>query len=58
MNAELARAKVYNVLVQKQITALTDLRNKAAHGQWKEFTKDQVATMLPQVRDFMAANFS
>lgn len=32
MNADLAKAGVYNLLKQKQITALADLRNKAAHG--------------------------
>lgn len=33
MNADLARAGVYSKLVQKRVTALADLRNKAAHGQ-------------------------
>src|SRR5688572_1233352 len=42
MNAQLAKAGVYNVLTQKQITALADLRNKAAHGNWNEFTKEDV----------------
>jgi hypothetical protein len=34
MNADLAKAGAYNLLTQKQITALADLRNKAAHGKW------------------------
>ncbi len=58
MNTELTRASVYNGLVQKQVTMLADLRNKAAHGQWTEFTEAQVATMLPQVRAFMTQHFS
>jgi len=32
MNAYLAKAGAYNVLAQKQITAIADLRNRAAHG--------------------------
>jgi hypothetical protein len=34
MNASLAKQGVYNKLMQKRITALADIRNKAAHGQW------------------------
>jgi len=30
----LLRKEFYNSLVQKKITALADLRNKAAHGNW------------------------
>lgn len=33
MNADLAKAGVYNKLRQKQITALADIRNSAAHGR-------------------------
>ena len=58
MNAELAKAGAYNLLWQKNITALADLRNKAAHGQWDQFTKDDVATMLQQVRSFMTNHYS
>ncbi len=58
MNADLAKRGVYNKLVQKQVTALADLRNKAAHGQWDQFTKADVANMLQQVRAFMATHFS
>jgi len=58
MNADLAKAGVYNKLVQKQVTALADLRNKAAHGQWDQFTEADVVTMLQQVRSFMAQHFS
>ena len=42
MNADLAKAGVYNRLVQKQITALAEIRNSAAHGQTEQFTKDDV----------------
>lgn len=58
MNAYLAKAGVYNVLVQKKITALADLRNKAAHGKWNEFTSTDVEQMIAQVRSFMEDYFS
>ncbi len=58
MNADLAKAGVYNLLVQKQITALADLRNNAAHGRWTEFTDKDVGQMLIQVRAFMTTHFS
>jgi hypothetical protein len=58
MNADLAKAGAYNVLTQKRITALADLRNKAAHGQWDQFTREDVAGMLRDVRSFMETHFS
>ena len=57
MNADLAKSGVYNLLKQKQITALADLRNKAAHGQGS-FTKDDVEDMIRAVRRFMEDYFS
>ena len=57
MNADLAKAGVYNLLKQKQITALADLRNKAAHGQGG-FTKEDVEGMIKDVRRFMEDYFS
>lgn len=54
MNADLAKHGAYTKLVQKNITFLADLRNKAAHGQWDELTPDLVQDMLHQVRRFMA----
>lgn len=53
MNAELAKKGSYNTLVQKRVTALADLRNKAAHGNWSEFSKTDVDDMLRQVRNFI-----
>jgi hypothetical protein len=49
MNADLAKAGVYNSLVQKRITALAAVRNSAAHGNADEFTKEDVSAMI---RDF------
>ena len=58
MNADLAKAGVFSVLVQKRITALADLRNKAAHGRWTEFTRDDVKEMVPGVRRLMEEHFA
>ncbi len=57
MNADLAKTGVYNLLKQKQITALADLRNKAAHGLGG-FTKEDVEGMIRDVRRFMEDYFS
>jgi hypothetical protein len=51
MNSELAKKSLYNVLVQKRITWLADLRNKAAHGEWTEFDKTDVERMIPGLRN-------
>lgn len=56
MNSELAGANVYSKLDQKNITAWLDLRNKAAHGKYSEYTKDQVALLIQSVRDFITRN--
>jgi hypothetical protein len=54
MNSELAAAKAYNILDQKNITAWLDLRNKAAHGKYSEYTIEQVTLMLTGVKNFFA----
>jgi hypothetical protein len=53
MNADLAKAGVYSKLVQKRVTALADLRNRAAHGDWKDFAAADVDEMLTSVRRFV-----
>ena len=58
MNVELTKAGIYNALWQKKITALADIRNKAAHGKWKEFTEKDVEDMIRDVRRFMEDYFS
>lgn len=54
LNAELAKAGVYNKLVQKRITALADIRNNADHGHFNNFTRDDVEDMVKWVRKFTA----
>jgi hypothetical protein len=58
MNIALVKAGIYNTLTQKKITALADIRNKAAHGKWGEFSNKDVEQMIVQVQDFMAVHFS
>ena len=36
--------------------AWNDTRNKAAHGKYSEYTKDQVALLIQSVRDFITRN--
>ncbi len=58
MNAALAKSGVYSKLTQKRITALADIRNRAAHGEWGEFTNGDVEAMLRDVRQFMETHFA
>ncbi|WP_199269624.1 hypothetical protein [Formosa sp. L2A11] len=56
LNAELSKSFIYNKLDQKNIIAWLDLRNHAAHGNYSNYTKDQVKIMLNGVMDFIARN--
>ena len=53
LNADLPRATAYSVLDQKNVTAWRDLRNKAAHGEYGEYTKEQVGLMIGSAQDFI-----
>jgi hypothetical protein len=53
LNSELAQIGVYGKLEQKQVTAWLDLRNKAAHGRYNEFSAEQVRLFLMGLRDFI-----
>ena len=54
MNSELASSQIYGKLEQKSVTAWLDLRNKAAHAKYNEYTNDQVKVMLMGVREFVS----
>ena len=54
MNDDLSRVDAYNKLDQKNVTAWLDLRNKAAHGLYGQYTHEQVGMMLSGVREFAA----
>ena len=53
MNNNLASCNAYGKLDQKNVTAWLDLRNKAAHGEYDEYNKEQVSLMLMGVRGFI-----
>jgi uncharacterized protein (UPF0332 family) len=52
MNAELAKQGAYDKLIQKKVTWLADIRNKAAHGKWDEFTNKDADEMVRATRRF------
>lgn len=54
LNSELAAAGVYSKLDQKNVTAWLGLRNHAAHGQYDDYTKEQVALLLQATSDFIS----
>lgn len=54
LNADLAKASVYDKLVQKRITALADIRNNADHGHFDKFTPEDVVDMVKWLRRFTA----
>lgn len=56
LNADLAKANIYEKLDQKNVTAWLDLRNKAAHGKYSEYKSDQVKIMIQSIRDFITRN--
>jgi hypothetical protein len=56
LNSALASAKAYEKLDQKSVTAWLDLRNKAAHGHYDDYTIDQVRLMVDGIRNFLLRN--
>lgn len=53
LNNDLTSANVYSKLDQKNVTSWLDLRNKAAHAKYAEYTKEQVALLFQSIRDFI-----
>lgn len=56
INAELCAASAYTKLDHKNVTAWLDLRNKAAHGHYDQYTQQQVELLSQSVRDFLTRN--
>jgi len=52
MNSSLAGDGVYSKLEQKQITTWAHIRNKSAHGEYEEYTIEQVKMMMMFVQKF------
>ncbi len=53
LSAELSKYQVINKLDEKAIIAWLDLRNKAAHGKYEEYTKEQVELLIQSIINFM-----
>lgn len=56
LNTDLSAKLIYNKLDQKTVTSCLDLRNKAAHGRYNEYNKEQVKNMMKAVIEFMSRN--
>jgi len=56
LNADIQKAGVYNLLQQKSVTAWLDLRNKAAHGKYVEYSVEQVQLMLAGLQVFLLSH--
>ncbi|HPH88601.1 MAG TPA: hypothetical protein PKV76_09000 [Chitinophagales bacterium] len=54
LNTDLSSAGVYNILDQKNVTAWLDLRNKAAHAKYLEYSKEQVEIMYSGILNFIS----
>ena len=53
LNSELGKKGVYTKFDQKSVTAWLSLRNNAAHGNYSEYTKEQVQLLVNSIRDFI-----
>jgi hypothetical protein len=51
---DLKKAGVFNELKAKQLRSWADIRNKAAHGEFDAFTKQDVEQMLHGINNFLA----
>lgn len=55
MNDDLKKNGIHGGIDHKNINAWLELRNKAAHGKYAEYTKDHVELMLSGISNFIAA---
>lgn len=53
MNSQLAKSGLYSKLQQKQITAIADIRNSAAHGKPELFSEQDVRNMIRDIESFL-----
>lgn len=58
MNDDLARAGIYNIIQQKQILVLANIRNSAAHGKSDEFTQNDVSNMINSIETFLITHLN
>jgi len=52
LNAELAKAGVYDLPTQKRVAALAEIRERAHHGQFDKIRREDVEEMVKWVRRF------
>jgi hypothetical protein len=55
MNVELCKASVYGMPQQKNITAWLEYRNKAAHGKYDEYNKEDIRIMHQGIMNFVSS---
>ncbi len=53
LNNDIYKDNIYNSLVHKNVTSWLDLRNKAAHGKYNEYSKENVELMYQGVLNFL-----
>jgi hypothetical protein len=56
LNSSLAAGKIYGSVEEANVTAWIRLRNKAAHGNYAEYTDQHVKGMIDGIRDFISRN--
>jgi len=56
LNDDLTKLGVYNKIDNKTVVAWLGIRNDAAHGNFNQYDKKQVESMLNDVRYFIARN--
>lgn len=54
LNDELSSVNAYSKLDQKNVKAWLDLRNKAAHAEYNQYTIEQVSLLLQSIRNFIS----
>lgn len=58
LNQKCCTAGIYNALTQKKVQVWTDIRNNADHGNFGEYTEQDVKDMHKGVADFLAQRLS
>jgi len=53
VNGALQKADVYNKLTNRQVQVWTTIRNHADHGEFDQYSQDDVVRMLVDVRQFL-----
>jgi hypothetical protein len=57
INDELKKIGIYNLPQSRLIQACLDIGNYAAHGQFEEYSKEDVRNQIDDIERFLASNF-